>query len=560
MAKSKKWKAYAKNAVKMDRLISKLQTDSHDFGANRAAMTKLVTELDRNLASARSGGEPSAHARHKQQGKLSVRERIALLLDDKSPFLEIAPLAAFDMYDNAAPSAGLVTGIGQVSNREVMVVANDATVKGGAYFPITVKKHLRAQQIALENLLPCVYLVDSGGAFLPLQADVFPDREHFGRIFFNQAQMSARGIPQIAVVMGSCTAGGAYVPAMSDETIIVKGTGTIFLAGPPLVKAATGEDVTAEQLGGADVHTQLSGVADYLANDDADALKIARTIISTLHHSDSYIPGTIAPEAPTYDPEELLGIVPTNHRRQYDVREIVARLVDGSRFDEFKARYGRTLVTGFARIHGMLVGILANNGVLFSESALKATHFIQLCNQRYVPLLFLQNVTGFMVGKKYEETGIAKDGAKMVHAVANTVVPKLTLIIGGSFGAGNYGMCGRAYDPRFLWTWPNSRIAVMGGEQAASVLAAVKQLQSERNGAPLSTEEVESMHHPIVQAYERESSPYYSTARLWDDGILAPTSTRETLARGLRIAQRAAVPDQFNPTPRPRPKFGVFRM
>lgn len=567
MAKSKKWETYAKNAAKMDRLTSKLQTESQDFRNNRAAMTQLVTELDRNLASARSGGSPSAHNRHKQQGKLSVRERIALLLDDpklshtrNSPFLEIGPLAAFGMYDNGAPNAGLVTGIGQVSNREVMVIANDATVKGGAYFPMTVKKHLRAQQIALENLLPCVYLVDSGGAFLPLQADVFPDREHFGRIFFNQAQMSARGIPQIAVVMGSCTAGGAYVPAMSDETIIVKGTGTIFLAGPPLVKAATGENVTAEQLGGADVHTQLSGVADYLANDDADALKIARTIISTLHHSDSYIPGTVATEAPAYDPEELLGIIPTNHRRQYDVREIIARLVDGSRFDEFKARYGRTLVTGFARIHGMLVGILANNGVLFSESALKATHFIQLCNQRYVPLLFLQNVTGFMVGKKYEETGIAKDGAKMVHAVANAVVPKLTLIIGGSFGAGNYGMCGRAYDPRFLWAWPNSRIAVMGGEQAASVLTAVKQLQSERNGTPLSAEDVESMHHQVVQAYERESSPYYSSARLWDDGILAPTSTRETLARGLSIAQRAAIPDQFNPTPRPQPKFGVFRM
>ena len=567
MAKSKKWETYAKNAAKMDRLTSKLQTESQDFRNNRAAMTQLVTELDRNLASARSGGSPSAHNRHKQQGKLSVRERIALLLDDpklshtrNSPFLEIGPLAAFGMYDNGAPNAGLVTGIGQVSNREVMVIANDATVKGGAYFPMTVKKHLRAQQIALENLLPCVYLVDSGGAFLPLQADVFPDREHFGRIFFNQAQMSARGIPQIAVVMGSCTAGGAYVPAMSDETIIVKGTGTIFLAGPPLVKAATGEKVTAEQLGGADVHTQLSGVADYLANDDADALKIARTIISTLHHSDSYIPGTVAPEAPAYAPEELLGIIPTNHRRQYDVREIIARLVDGSRFDEFKARYGRTLVTGFARIHGMLVGILANNGVLFSESALKATHFIQLCNQRYVPLLFLQNVTGFMVGKKYEETGIAKDGAKMVHAVANAVVPKLTLIIGGSFGAGNYGMCGRAYDPRFLWAWPNSRIAVMGGEQAASVLTAVKQLQSERNGTPLSAEDVESMHHQVVQAYERESSPYYSSARLWDDGILAPTSTRETLARGLSIAQRAAIPDQFNPTPRPQPKFGVFRM
>ncbi len=432
-----------------------------------------------------------------------------------------------------------------------MIVANDATVKGGTYYPITVKKHVRAQQIALENRLPCVYLVDSGGAFLPLQAEVFPDREHFGRIFFNQARMSAERIPQIAVVMGSCTAGGAYVPAMSDETVIVKGTGTIFLGGPPLVKAATGEDVTAEELGGADVHTRLSGVADYFAEDDEHALQIARTIASTLHTT-KRLPGDMtAPEPPKYAPEELYGIVSTDSRHPYDVREVIARLVDGSRFDEFKERYATTVVTGFARLHGFLVGIVANNGVLFSESALKATHFIELCNLRAVPIVFLQNITGFMVGRQYERGGIAKDGAKMVHAVANSVVPKFTVVIGGSFGAGNYGMCGRAYEPRLLWMWPNARISVMGGEQAASVLVTVKRDQLAREQKTLSPEDEEAIRRPILDKYEREGSPYYSTARLWDDGVLDPARTREALALGLSAAYNAPIPDA---------RFGVFRM
>jgi acetyl-CoA carboxylase carboxyltransferase component len=463
----------------------------------------------------------------------------------------LSALAASDMYDNDAPAAGIVTGMGRVNGREVMVVANDATVKGGTYYPITVKKHVRAQQIALENRLPCVYLVDSGGAFLPLQAEVFPDREHFGRIFFNQARMSAERIPQIAVVMGSCTAGGAYVPAMSDETIIVKGTGTIFLGGPPLVKAATGEEVTAEELGGADVHTRLSGVADYFAEDDEHALQIARTIVQTLHTS-KRLPGDMtAPEPPKYDPDELYGIVSVDPRRPYDVHEVIARLVDGSRFDEFKQRYGTTLVTGFARLHGFLVGIIANNGVLFSESALKATHFIELCNLRGIPLVFLQNITGFMVGRQYERGGIAKDGAKMVHAVANSVVPKFTVIIGGSFGAGNYGMCGRAYEPRLLWMWPNARISVMGGEQAASVLATVKRDQMAREKRTLSAEEETAIRTPILEKYDHEGSPYYSTARLWDDGVLDPARTREALALGLSAAYNAPIPE---------PKFGIFRM
>ncbi len=441
------------------------------------------------LARVREGGGAKYVERHRQLGKLPVRERIDQLTDANSPFLELSALASWDMYDNDAPAAGIVTGIGRVSGREVMIVANDATVKGGTYYPITVKKHVRAQQIALENRLPCVYLVDSGGAFLPMQAEVFPDREHFGRIFFNQARMSAERIPQVAVVMGSCTAGGAYVPAMSDETVIVKGTGTIFLGGPPLVKAATGEEVTAEELGGADVHTRLSGVADYFAEDDEHALQMARTIVSTLHTT-KRLPGDMtAPEPPKYDPDELYGIVSVDPRKPYDVHEVIARLVDGSRFDEFKQRYATTLVTGFARLHGFLVGIIANNGVLFSESALKATHFIELCNLRGIPLVFLQNITGFMVGRQYERGGIAKDGAKMVHAVANSVVPKFTVIIGGSFGAGNYGMCGRAYEPRLLWMWPNARISVMGGEQAASVLATVKRDQLARDGRTLSAEE-----------------------------------------------------------------------
>ena len=514
-------------------------------------MSRLVDDLNQRQETARQGGGSKAQARHREQGKLPVRERIDRLLDPGSPFLELSALAAHGMYDGAAPSAGLVTGIGRVENHEVMVVANDATVKGGTYFPITVKKHLRAQQVARENRLPCVYLVDSGGAFLPLQADVFPDREHFGRIFFNQAQMSAEGIAQVAVVMGSCTAGGAYVPAMSDETIIVNGTGTIFLAGPPLVKAATGEEVTAEALGGADLHTRLSGVADYMADDDAHALRLARTILSTIHTAPSDIPDRIAPEDPHYDPEELLGIVPTDLRKSYDVREVVARLVDGSRFDEFRARYGPTLVTGFARIHGLLVGIVANNGVLFSESALKATHFIQLCNLRRIPLVFLQNITGFMVGRDYEERGIAKDGAKMVHAVANAVVPKFTVVIGGSFGAGNYGMCGRAYDPRLLWMWPNARISVMGGDQAAGVLTTIKVDQAARDGHVLDETERDSIARPILEKYEKEGSPYYSTARLWDDGILDPVRTRPALALALAASYNA---------PMPKPGFGVFRM
>jgi acetyl-CoA carboxylase carboxyltransferase component len=514
-------------------------------------MVHLVDELRARLSTARAGGGERAVKRHRDQGKLPVRDRLGKLLDPGTPFLELSALAASGMYDDEAPGAGLVTGIGRVSGREVVVVANDATVKGGTYYPVTVKKHLRAQRIALENRLPCIYLVDSGGAFLPLQADVFPDREHFGRIFFNQARMSAEGIPQLAVVMGSCTAGGAYVPAMSDETVIVKGTGTIFLGGPPLVKAATGEDVTAEELGGADVHTRLSGVADYLAEDDEHALRTVRTIVSTLRGAKTLPADTIAPEPPAYDPAEIYGIVSADLRRSYDVHEVIARIVDGSRFDEFKARYGATVVTGFARLHGFVVGIVANNGVLFSESALKATHFIELCNLRGVPLVFLQNITGFMVGRQYERGGIAKDGAKMVHAVANSVVPKFTVVIGGSFGAGNYGMCGRAYDPRLLWMWPNARISVMGGEQAAAVLTTVKRDQLARDGAALGDEEAEAIRRPILDKYEREGSPYYSTARIWDDGVIDPLDTRDALGLALSAAFNAPIPP---------PKYGIFRM
>jgi acetyl-CoA carboxylase carboxyltransferase component len=514
-------------------------------------MERLVGELRARIEQARQGGDERSVKRHRDQGKLLVRERLERLLDPDSPFLELSPLAGDALYDDDAPGAGLVTGIGRVEGREVLVVANDATVKGGTYYPVTVKKHLRAQQIALENRLPCLYLVDSGGAYLPLQAEVFPDREHFGRIFFNQARMSAEGIAQIAIVMGSCTAGGAYVPAMSDETIIVSGTGTIFLGGPPLVKAATGEDVTAEELGGADVHARLSGVADYLASDDAHALELARTVVSTLHGSKQLPADRTTPEEPAYDPAEIYGIVSADTRHPYDVREVIARLVDGSRFDEFKRLYAPTLVTGFARLHGFLVGIVANNGVLFSESALKATHFIELCNARGVPLVFLQNITGFMVGRQYERGGIAKDGAKMVHAVANSTVPKLTVVIGGSFGAGNYGMCGRAYDPRFLWMWPNARISVMGGEQAASVLSTVKRDQLARDGRTLSDEEDAQIRQPILEKYEREGSPYYSTARLWDDGILDPLHTRDALALGISAAYNAPM------TP---VRYGVFRM
>jgi 3-methylcrotonyl-CoA carboxylase beta subunit/propionyl-CoA carboxylase len=514
-------------------------------------MEALVAELEERIAGVREGGGPRALQRHRDQGKLPVRERIDALVDPGSPFLELSPLAAYGMYDGETAAAGLITGIGRVSGREVLVIANDATVKGGTYFPITVKKHLRAQQVAWENRLPCVYLVDSGGAYLPLQAEVFPDHDHFGRIFFNQARMSAEGIAQIALVMGSCTAGGAYVPAMSDETIIVNGTGTIFLGGPPLVKAATGEDVTADELGGADVHTRLSGVADYLANDDRHALHLARTIVARLHTRKSVPKDVTSPEEPAFDPAELYGVVNVDVRKPYDVHEVIARLVDGSRFDEFKERYAPTIVTGVARIHGFLVGVIANNGVLFSESALKATHFLELCNLRGIPLVFLQNVTGFMVGQQYERGGIAKDGAKMVHAVANSVVPKFTVVIGGSFGAGNYGMCGRAYDPRLLWMWPNARISVMGGEQAAGVLVTVKREQLKREGLTLSFEEESSIRTPILEKYEIEGSPYFSTARLWDDGILDPAKTRQALALGISAAFNASIP---------RATYGIFRM
>jgi 3-methylcrotonyl-CoA carboxylase beta subunit len=535
----------------MDILESHVDITSDLFRGNHDRMTALVAELRARIAEVGQGGGARYLQRHREQGKLPVRERIDRLLDPGSPFLELSPLAGWDLYDNDAPASGIVTGIGRVSGREVLVVANDATVKGGTYYPMTVKKHVRAQQIAIENRLPCVYLVDSGGAFLPLQAEVFPDRDHFGRIFFNQARMSAERIPQIAVVMGSCTAGGAYVPAMSDETIIVRGTGTIFLGGPPLVKAATGEEVTAEELGGAEVHTTISGVADYLAEDDDHALHIARTVIGTLHSVKQLPPDMTTPEEPQYDPKEIYGIVNVDTRKSYEVREIIARIVDGSRFDEFKERYGTTVVTGFARLHGFLVGIIANNGVLFSESALKATHFIELCNLRGIPLVFLQNITGFIVGRQYERAGIAKDGAKMVHAVANSVVPKFTVMIGGSFGAGNYGMCGRAYEPRLLWMWPNARISVMGGEQAAGVLTTVKRDQMARDGKALSAEEEDAIRAPILQKYEEEGSPYYSTARLWDDGILDPAETRQTLALALSAAYNAPIPAA---------KFGVFRM
>jgi acetyl-CoA carboxylase carboxyltransferase component len=532
-------------------LESHINPPDPTFQTNRQRMEQLVGELRMRLAQAREGGGAKYLQRQREQGKLPVRERIERLIDRGSPFLELSPLAATGMYDDEAPAAGIVTGIGRVSGREVMIVANDATVKGGTYFPITVRKHVRAQDIARQNRLPCVYLVDSGGAFLPLQAEVFPDRDHFGRIFFNQARMSAERIPQIASVMGSCTAGGAYVPAMSDVTIIVKGTGTIFLGGPPLVKAATGEEVSAEDLGGADVHTRLSGVADYFAEDDDHAIEICRTAAESLGTVKQLPADMTAPEDPLYDPAELYGIVNADIRVPYDVHEIIARLVDGSRFDEFKERYGTTLVTGFGRIQGFLVGIIANNGVLFSESALKATHFIELCNLRGIPLIFLQNITGFIVGSKYERAGIAKDGAKLVHAVANSVVPKFTVIIGGSFGAGNYGMCGRAYEPRFLWMWPNARISVMGAQQAASVLTTVKRDQLAREGKTLSAEEEEAIRQPILDKYEYEGSPYYSTARLWDDGIVDPVDTRHTLALGLSVAYNA---------PTAEARFGVFRM
>ncbi len=531
---------------------SQLNPQDEQFRQNVAHYQTLAEELQTRLAQVRRGGGEKYQRRHSEQGKLFVRDRVDQLLDTGSPFLELSPLAAWDLYDNGAPSAGIVTGIGRVSGRECMIVANDATVKGGTYHPMTVKKHLRAQHIALENRLPCIYLVDSGGAFLPLQDEVFPDIDDFGRIFYNQATMSAAGIPQIAAVMGFCTAGGAYVPAMSDEAVIVKGTGTIFLGGPPLVKAALGVEVTAEELGGADIHTRISGVADHFALDDAHALEQVRDIVATLNTRKQIDLDIRTPEEPLYDPADLYGVIPASYRVAYDVHEVIARLVDGSKFREFKARYGTTLICGFARIYGYPVGIVANNGILFSESAMKGAHFIELCTARRIPLLFLQNITGFMVGKEYEAGGIAKDGAKMVHAVANASVPKLTVIIGGSFGAGNYGMCGRAYGPRFLWMWPNSRISVMGGEQAATVLFTVKQDQLARRGEPLMTpaEEI-AFKQPILDRYEHEGNPYYSTARLWDDGILDPTETRQVLGLALSACLNAPVSET---------QYGVFRM
>ena len=523
-----------------------------DWDANRDANLGLVAELRARLEQVRLGGGEDAVAKHRARGKLLARERINLLVDPGSPFLELSPLAAWDMYDGDAPSAGIVTGIGVVGGREVAIVANDATVKGGTYFPMTVKKHLRLQEIAAENRLPCVYLVDSGGAFLPLQAEVFPDREHFGRIFYNQANLSAAGIAQIAVVMGSSTAGGAYVPAMSDESIIVKGTGTIFIGGPPLVKAATGEEVTAEELGGADVHTRLSGVADHFAEDDTHALAIARRILANVPAARKDPPWEIlAAREPLYDPAELYGIVPADLRRSLDVRDVIARIVDGSELDEFKARYGTTLVTGFARIMGYPVGIVANNGILFSESSLKGAHFIELCTKRRIPLVFLQNITGFMVGREYENRGLARDGAKMVMAVANARVPKFTVVVGGSFGAGNYGMAGRAYSPRQLWMWPNARISVMGGRQAASVLLQVRLDNLAREEQTMTPEEQQAFMAPTLETYEREGSPYFSTARLWDDGVIDPMDTRMVLGLGLSAALNAPIPE----TP-----FGVFRM
>ncbi|MFL5694264.1 MAG: carboxyl transferase domain-containing protein [Ktedonobacteraceae bacterium] len=532
-------------------LETHIDRNSPEFQENIRHFQQEIDQLSHRIQQVQLGGGEDAIARHRKRNKLLARERIQLLCDPDTPFLELSPLAAWDMYDNDAPSAGIVTGIGLVEGQECMIVANDATVKGGTYYPVTVKKHLRAQEIAEQNHLPCIYLVDSGGAFLPLQADVFPDRDHFGRIFYNQARMSSQRIPQIAAVMGSCTAGGAYVPAMSDETVIVRGNGTIFLGGPPLVKAATGEEVTAEELGGADVHSRISGVTDHYALNDEHALAICRSIVSHLNRR-TYIPWEIAaPEPPRYDPDELLGIIPTDKRKTYDVREIIARLIDGSKFHEFKELYGTTLVCGFARIMGYPVGIIANNGILFSESALKATHFIELCAQRQTPLIFLQNITGFMVGRQYENGGIAKDGAKMVMAVANAPVPRFTVIIGGSFGAGNYGMCGRAYSPRQLWMWPNARISVMGGEQAASVLATVRKEGLETRGKSMSSEEEEAFKQPILNKYEEEGNPYYSTARLWDDGIIDPRDTRTVLALGIAASLNAPMPD----TP-----FGVFRM
>lgn len=535
-----------------NRIASQLKPKSPEFQDNNAHMQTQVDDLQQQVASAAMGGNESSRTRHTQRGKLLPRDRIERLVDTGTAFMEFSQLAAYGMYDDNIAAAGIITGIGRVNGIECVVVANDATVKGGTYFPITVKKHLRAQEIALENHLPCVYLVDSGGAFLPKQDEVFPDREHFGRIFFNQAQMSSRNIPQIAVVMGSCTAGGAYVPAMSDEAIIVRNQGTIFLGGPPLVKAATGEDINAEDLGGADVHARTSGVVDHYAENDAHALDLARAAVSRLNR-EAQAKSIIAEPAqpPRLDPAELYGVVPVDARQPFDVREIIGRVVDDSAFDEFKPLYGATLVCGFARIHGFPVGIVANNGILFSESALKGAHFIELCSQRKIPLVMLQNITGFMVGSKYEAGGIAKDGAKLVTAVASTNVPKLTVIIGGSFGAGNYGMAGRAYSPRFLWMWPNARISVMGGEQAAQVLAQVRRDAMQAKGTEWPAEEQEAFMAPIRAQYEEQGHPYYASARIWDDGVIDPLDTRQHLALGLSACANAPIAD---------PRFGVFRM
>jgi len=535
----------------MDVIESNIDTSSKEFKENFERYNTLVDDLKSKIAVVSKGGGEKRIELHKSRNKMLARERIDALIDPESPFMELSTFAAYNMYDDAAPGAGIVTGIGIIHGQEVVIIANDATVKGGTYFPMTVKKHIRAQKIAMENYLPCIYLVDSGGAFLPMQDEVFPDREHFGRIFYNQAKMASMGIPQIAVVMGSCTAGGAYVPAMSDETVIVKGTGTIFLGGPPLVKAATGEEVSAEDLGGADVHCGESGVTDHYAKDDNEALEITKNIVENFNRPPKTHLNITEPEEPLYDMKEIYGIIPKDSRRAFDVREIIARVVDGSKFHEFKALYGTTLVCGFARIMGYPAGILANNGVLFSESALKGTHFIEICNQRKIPLVFLQNITGFMVGRQYEASGIAKDGAKMVTAVTCAQVPKFTVLIGGSFGAGNYGMCGRAYNPRLLWMWPNARISVMGGEQAARVLLTVKRDQLWRTGKELTEDEEKAIMDPILAKYEREGNPYYSTARLWDDGIIDPVDTRMVLALGISVSLNAPIPDW-------RP--GMFRM
>ncbi|MFZ9313654.1 MAG: carboxyl transferase domain-containing protein [Burkholderiaceae bacterium] len=540
----------------MPLLQSQTNPRGEAFQANARAMQSLVDDLKKRLATAALGGGDGPRKKHLARGKLLPRDRIELLLDPGSPFLEFSPLAAHGVYlekdgSDAAPGAGIITGMGRISGALCVIVCNDATVKGGTYYPLTVKKHLRAQEIAEQNNLPCIYLVDSGGANLPNQDEVFPDRDHFGRIFFNQATMSAKSIPQIAVVMGSCTAGGAYVPAMSDESIIVKDQGTIFLGGPPLVKAATGEVVTAEDLGGADVHTRLSGVADHYATHDGHSLRIARDIVAKFNRAKPDFSHAVPPRPPRYDPKELYGIIPTDARQPFDVREIIARIVDDSDFEEFKARYGTTLVTGFAYLHGMPVGFIANNGILFSESAQKGAHFIELCCQRKIPLVFLQNITGFMVGRKYENEGIAKNGAKLVTAVATAAVPKFTVIIGGSFGAGNYGMCGRAFSPRLLWMWPNARISVMGGEQAASVLATLRRDNLQAQGQPWTPEEEDAFKAPIREKYEREGHPYYASARLWDDGIIDPIDTRQVLALGIAASLHAPIPET---------RFGLFRM